>query len=252
MERAAVALTGLFVAAFLYMSLTVSAQTQAQTKGGGGGSSTGCGANVTSILVDYDVNNNNTPFQIQSDGLGPYTTYSNSHKDSVSSMIQTDCSWTLDTTNSLSRGIALTLAYPYSSGSPAPFIGPQIVKAVINSHCSRNSANDGIDLGTMNSVGQKLTCPINVGFYFNRVWYNIGINPYNWPGTTQTQVTCGGVAGGACNQWTVVPDPATAVLNPSTNQLSAIGELILPSCVGCTVGTPLGLYEVSFSLLIHK
>jgi len=231
------------------MSSTGFAQTQAQTKGGGGGSSTGCSTNVTSSL--YDVNNNNVPFQIQSDALGSYTT-SGSHKDSVSSVIQSDCSWTLDTTKSLSRGIALTLAYPYSSGSPAPFIGPQIVKAVIHSHCSSNSANNGFDFGTMNSVTQKLTCPINIGFYFNRVWYNIAINPYNWPGTTQAQVACGGTTGGVCNQWTVVPDPYTAVLNPSTNQLSAIGELILPSCVGCTVGTPLGLYEVSFSFVIHK
>lgn len=243
--------TVLGFAAILCMSLTVSAQTHAEAKGGGGGSSTGCGANVTSIFHDYDVSNNNAPFQIQSDGLGSYTTYS-SHKDSVSSIIRTDCSWALDTTHSLSRGIALTLAYPYSSGSPAPFVGPQIVKAVVNSHCSKNSFNNGIDFGTMKSVGQTLTCPINVGFYFNGVWYNIAINPYNWPGTTQAQVTCEGVAGGACNQWTVVPDPTTAVRNATTNQSSAIGELTLPSCVGCTDGTPMGLYEVSFSFLIHK
>lgn len=236
----------------LYMSLTVSAQTQAQAKGGGGGSSTGCSANVTSILHDYDANNNNAPFQIQSDGLGSYTTYSTSHKDSVSSFIRSDCSWTLDTTSSLSRGVAVTLAYPYSSGSPAPFTGPQTVKAVINSHCSSNSANSGIEFGTMNFLGQTLTCPINVGFYFNKVWYNIAINPYNWPGTTQTQVTCGGLTGSACNQWTVVPDPTTAVRNPTTGQNSAIGELMLPACVGCSGGTPIGLYEVSFSFLIHK
>lgn len=208
-----------------------------------------CSANVTTIL--YDSDNNNMPFQAQSDGKGPYTTYS-LHKDSDASILQPDCSWTLDTTNSLSRGVAVTLAYPYSSGPPAPFTGPQTVKGVINSHCFKNSGNNGVDFGTMNSVGQQLICPINIAFYFNKVWYNIGINPYNWPGTTQTQVTCGGVVGGACNQWTVVPDPATAVLNSSTNQMSAIGELTLPSCVGCSDGTPLGLYYVSFNFLIHK
>lgn len=251
MKNAISLTTVLGFAAVLCMSSTAYGPAQDQAKGATHESSKGCSANVTSILHDYDVNNNNAPFQIQSDGLGPYTTYS-ARRDSVSSIIQTDCSWTLDTTSSLSRGVALTLAYPYSSGSQTPFTGPQIVKAVINSHCSRNSANNGIDFGTMNSVGQKLICPINIGFYFNRIWYNIGINSYNWPGTTQAQVTCGGTTGGVCNQWTVVPDPMTAVLNPSTNQLSAIGELILPSCVGCTVGTPLGLYEVSFSFVIHK
>ena len=230
----------------LCTSLTVAAQKEDQSKVG---STKGCSAEVTSILYNNDTNN--VPFQIQSDGLGAYTTYS-SRKDSVSSSIQTDCSWTLDTTGSVSRGVALTLAYPYSNGSPAPFVGPQILKAVVNSHCNRNAANNGIDLGTMNSVGQKLICPVNVGFYFGKVWYNIGINPYNWPGTTQALVTCDGVSGGACNQWTVVPDPATAVLNSTTNQMSAVGELDLPTCVGCTDGTPMGLYYVSFSFLIHK
>lgn len=252
MKRAAAVLTGLF-AAVLYVSLTVSVQTQAQGKGGGGGSSTGCGGNVTSILNDYEViNSNSVPFQIQSDGQGSYTTYSNSHKDSVSSIIRSDCSWSLDTTGSVLRGISVTLAYPYNGAPPAPFTGTQLVKGVINSHCYSNPTNGGIDFGSMTSAGQTLICPINLGFYFNRVWYNIAINPYNWPGTSQTQVTCTGASGGACNQWTVVPDTATGVINSTTGQSSAIGELILPDCVGCVAGTPIGLYEVSFSFLIHK
>ena len=39
---------------------------------------------------------------------------------------------------------------------------------------------------------------------------------------------------------------------PSANELQLIENATLPSCVGCTDGAPLGLYEVSFSFLIHK
>ncbi len=220
-----------------------------------GKSSTPCSnTNVTAVLSDDDVvNNMNLPLQIQSDGMGPYTTYSLNHgKDTVTSIVRSDCTWTLDTTSSASRGIAVTLKYVDPSGSwTPPFSGPLTVKAVINSHCYANPFNNGVDFGSMTFDGQTLICPINVGFYYGKTWYNIAINPFNWPGTNQAQVTCGGVSNGQCNQWTVAPDPATSVLN-SAGQTSAIGELTLPSCVGCSDGTGLGLYEFSFSFLVHK
>lgn len=217
-----------------------------------GKSSTPCSTtNVTSILNDSD--NNNLPFQIQSDGIGAYTSYSLDHgKDTVTSIVRSDCTWTLDTTSSLSRGIAVTLKYVDPSGSwTPPFTGPLTVKAVMNSHCYANPANNGVDFGSMTVYGQTLICPINVGFYYGKTWYNIAINPFNWPGTTQAQVKCGGVSNGLCGQWTIAPDPATSVLN-AAGQTSAIGELTLPSCVGCSDGTGLGLYEFSFSFLVHK
>lgn len=213
-------------------------------------SSSNCTFNVTSVLNNLD--GNNTPFQFQSDGLGPYTAVSSGKHNSVTSQIDATCAWSLDTTNSQSRGFAVTLAYPVSTGYTPPFTGPVVLKGRMNTHCSTNVANNGIDVGSMTSVGQKLVCPINVAFFFNSVWYNIGINPFNWPGTTMAQVTCNGVSSGHCNAWTISPDPGTSVLDPSTNQSSSIGELTLPPCVGCSGGTALGEYYFSYSFMIHK
>jgi hypothetical protein len=209
--------------------------------------------NVTSVLSATDINS--APLQIQSDGVGSYTSFSTGRgktADSVSSVVESNCMWTLDTTGSTSRGIVLTLAYPFASQPAPPFVGPQELHAVMHTHCTADPNNNGLDFGTMTFAGQTLSCPVNLAFYFNNVWYNFGMNPFNWPSATSALVTCSGASSGQCNSWTVVPDPATSVINNSTDQPSAIGELILPPCVGCSGGTPLGLYEVSFNFLVHK
>lgn len=213
--------------------------------------SSGCKVyDVTTMLNNTD--NNNLAFQFQSDGLGTYTAISPGRNGSVKSVIDGTCEWSLDTTVSESREFAVTLAYPVSSGYTAPFIGPQLVKGRMNTHCTRNTENNGLALGSMTTFGQTLICPINVAFYYGSTWYNIGVNPFNWPGTTMAQVTCSGASSGHCNAWTIVPDPATSPTNPATNQLSSIGELTLPPCVGCSGGTPLGEYYLAYSFVIHK
>ena len=212
----------------------------------------GCGYNVTSILYDSDSQVPSQPFQYQSDGLGPYTTFRAASNNSVSSIIQSSCSWALDTTGSTSRGIMVTLAYPYSSGSPAPFTGPTEVHGIFHTQCFNNPANNNLNFGTMTFTGQTLACPMHLVFTYNGVLYNLGLAPPTFPGTSYMQVACTGATGGQCNQWTVQPDPTTSVVNPQTSQLSGIAELFLPSCNGCGTGTPLGQYLVSFSFLIHK
>lgn len=208
-----------------------------------------CSYNVTSVL--YDTDSNGVPYQYQSDGLGPYTTY-NKGNNSVSSIIQKSCSWDLDTTNSSTRGIVLTLAYPDSSGSPPPFVGPQAIHGVFHTECLSNSANNNVNFGTMTFLGQILACPMHFVFAYNGVTYNLALAPTIWPGTSYMQVTCNGASGGQCNQWTVQPDPNTSFINPATNQLSGIAELFLPSSSGSGTGTPVGEFYVSFSFLIHK
>ena len=245
-----VPLAGIIVgAAFVVAAATLPAVAQDQSTAKTSRTPT-CNYNVTSIL--YNTDNSNTPFQFQSDGLGPYTAYSSRKNDSVTSMIDKNCAWSLDTTSSKSRGISITLDYPYSSGSPAPFSGSQVVKGRINTHCPTNTANNGVDVGDMTFAGQTLICPINVAFYYNSVWYNIGLNPFNWPETTMAQVTCTGASSGHCNAWTILPDPTTSPVNTATNQLSSIGELTLPPCVGCSGGTALGEYYFAYSFLIHE
>jgi len=246
-KRIAVRVLGLVFTTL--MGMLLAAATQAKNAASKGSSASTCNYTVTSILNNTD--GNNVAFQFQSDGLGPYTTYSKG-TDSVKSMIDKNCAWSLDTTSSKSRGIAVTLAYPVSSGYTAPFTGPEVVKGRINTHCDTNTANNGIQPGSMTPVGQTLICPINVAFYYNNVWYNIGLNPYNWAGTTMAQVTCTGVSGGQCNSWSILPDPTSAAVDPATNQTSSIGELTLPPCVGCSGGTALGAYYFAYSFLIHK
>lgn len=214
--------------------------------------STGCSFNVTSILSDSDNQLPPQAFQYQSDSRGPYTTF-RSGKDLVNSDIQSSCSWELDTTGSTSRGIVVTLAYPYSGASSAPpFTSPTEIHGVFHTQCFDNPANNNLNFGTMTYVGQTLTCPMHLVFTYSGVFYNLGLAPPTWPGTSYMQVTCTGATGGQCNQWTVQPDPTTSVVNPQTNQLSGIAELFLPSSAGSGTGTALGEYLVSFSFVIHK
>ena len=213
---------------------------------------TGCGSNVTSIVYDSDSQVPSQPLQYQSDGLGTYTALRSAGNNVVSSDIQSSCSWALDTTGSTSRGIVVTLAYPFSSGSTAPFIGPQEIHGVFHTECFNNSANNNVNIGTMTFVGQTLACPMHLVFAYNGVTHNLALAPPTWARTSYMQVTCTGASGGNCNQWTVQPDPNTSVVNPATNQLSGIAELFLPSSVGSGTGTPLGEFFVSYSFLIHK
>ena len=214
--------------------------------------STGCGYNVTSILYDSDNQVPPQPFQYQSDQLGSYITFRSAGNNTVNSDIQSSCSWALDTTGSTSRGIVVTLAYPYTSASSAPFTTPTDVHGVFHTECFNNPANNNVNIGTMTFVGQTLACPMHFVFSYNGVTYNLALAPPTWSGTSYMQVTCTGASGGNCNQWTVQPDPNTSFINPATNQLSGIAELFLPASVGSGTGTPLGEFYVSFSFLIHK
>lgn len=240
---------GLGLAVLLGTLLPAVAQAQSSDSKGSS-SGTSCKSYVTAMLNNTDINN--LAFQFQSDGLGTYTTTSPGKNGSVVSEIDGTCEWSLDTTGSKSRGIAVTLAYPVSTGYTAPFTGPLVLKGRINTHCTTNTGNNGRAVGSMTTVGQTLICPINVAFYDGSTWYNIGVNPFNWPGTTMAQVTCMGASGGHCNSWTILPDPASSAVNPATGQLSSIGELILPPCVGCDGGTPLGTYYFAYSFMLHK
>jgi hypothetical protein len=214
--------------------------------------SSGCGYNVTSILYDSDGQTPSQPYQYQSDSNGPYTTF-RSGTNVVNSDIQSSCSWALDTTGSTTRGIVVTLAYPYSGVSTQPLPAtPTEIHGVFHTECFNNSANNNVNIGTMTSLNQTLACPMHLVFAYNGVTYNLALAPPTWLGTSYMQVTCTGVSGGQCNQWTVQPDPNTSTVNPSTNQLSGIAELFIPSCNGCGTGTALGEYLVSFSFLIHK
>jgi len=209
-----------------------------------------CGYNVTSILNDYDTQTK--PFQLQSDGLGSYVTET-LKTDQVSSVIQQSCSWALNTTDSTSRGLNLTLADPASNNQPAPpFAGPQLIHGVINNVCQLNPANNSLSFGSMTSVGQTLSCPTAVSFSFSGKSYVLELDPQKWAGTSYMQVTCQGLdpTSHLCSMWTAVPDPTTSGTN-GAGQVAAIGELYEPASKGKSQ-VALGLYYVSFSIAVHK
>jgi hypothetical protein len=238
--------------------------------GGGGSTSTGCSGkggqsfNVTSIISGTT----SDPFQLLSDGLGTYSTYKNSHTDSVSSEIQSaSCDWVLDLGNSTTRSVRLSLLYPVSSGEPLPsgwqpdadsFVS---IPARIITACEANSANTngstyGLSVGNMNLGDAPLQCGVWIKFFSGGTVYGLSFNPAVHTGATWAQVACQGGATGSgsqCNSWTVTPGldlNGNAVQGPPTDQNTAIGELVQPSCNGCSGGTPLGLYYVDFSATI--
>lgn len=148
----------------------------------------GCGYNVTSIVYDSDSQVPPQPYQYQSDGLGPYTTFK-SGQNSVTSEISRDCSWALDSSGSTTRGIVVTLAYPYSGSTAPPFTGRQEIHG--NFHTS------GVSFGTMTFVGQTVTARMHLVFTYNGVVYNLALAPPAWSGTSYMQVTCTGGDGRA-------------------------------------------------------
>lgn len=226
-------------------------------KGSGKPSNPCPGVNATTIIADSDINGN--PFQLQSDGLGAYVTYNNSKTDQLTSVIQGgSCDWLLSATSGASRTVAFTFdATNQASGPPAPppFTGTQKVSPYIISKCHLNTANNGITYGTMTFAGQTLQCGISAAFSYGGSDYAVKMEPDNFPGTYWAQVTCTGVTPASpaqCNAWTVTPQPGL-VTNPSTGQVSSIGELVrITTSKGQTVYTSLGLYYVAFYITIHE
>jgi hypothetical protein len=240
--------TTLFVlAAGFMLAVSIPATAKGARKpSGGGGCTSGSPVPVTSII--YNMDGNSQPFQFQSDGLGSYTSYNNSRTDSaISEIQQNSCDWLLDLSQSSSRTVALTF-----SGANPPFTGTQNVSARIISKCAKNPDNHGISYGSMTSSGQTLECGFSADFILNGNEYAVRWEPDNFAGTTWVQVQCTGAASGACNQWTVMPDP-NVVINNGTGQTSSIGELIQITTVkGKTVSTSLGQFYVAFSVLISQ
>jgi hypothetical protein len=259
---------GAVVAVVLFAPLPTFAKGHAG--GGGGGTSTGCSGKggqsfgVTSIISGTT----SDPFQLLSDGKGTwYTTYKNSRTDSVTSEIQgTSCDWVLDLSNSASRTVQLSLINPYSTPDPVPSGWPNDgsfvpISARIITACEANIANTngsvyGLSVGNMKYGDNPLQCGLWIKFYSNGFVYGLSFNAAKYAEATWAKVACqNGVAGpgSQCNSWTVTPglyaDGLPATL-PGTNQNTAVGELIQPSCDGCSSGEVLGLYYVDFSAMI--
>lgn len=253
-----------FVLALATMAV-LTAVWPAKAKGPSGSSSSctnaGGGFNVTSNIFDSTTSN---PFQLENDGNSKYTTYKNSKTDSVTSAIQGNtCDWELSLTNSKSRTVKLSLAYPVPgqtsvtlpSGWPndGSFVN---IPALVMTNCWRNPANGSTSVGNMIG-GQTLQCGLHVTFNSGGTQYSLRMNAIEWPSATWGQVTCTNAdSTNLCDTWTVSPGQDAngqyAQPNPYTQQSTGIGALVLPPCNGCAGGTLLGYYYVDFSGLITK
>jgi hypothetical protein len=222
---------------------------------GNGAKSNPCSSdvNVTTLIADTDSGSN--PFQLQSDGMGAYSTYTQSKSDSLISEMQGgSCDWLFDTTNSASRAVTLTLLYPASTPAASPFTNPTPIRSRFISLCnSHGFSNNGVTYGSMTFTGQTLECGLRAAdITYNGKSYALVFNPNTYAGTTALQVTCTGAVSSQCNSWTTTPIPNSAP-NPITGQPTAIAELVQVSTAkGKTIETPLGLYYVAFSVTIHE
>ena len=227
------------LAAGIALGLLVPANAQGQGKL----FSRGCNAttfNVHSILADTD--SNKLPLEIQSDGAGAY---SNSSTDTTTSYIGGfTCQWDLDTTNS-SRTIRLTLD-PQDPLQSGPFNGTQNIHAQVISRCQDSSGN-AIDWTTMPLNGEN-NCSLSTTFSYRGKSYTLKVNPNTYPGSTWVQVMCTGVSSNLCNMWTVTPVASPLVINPTTGQSAAIGELFQALKGGKTQS--IGFYYIDLSATI--
>jgi hypothetical protein len=265
----------------LCLALAMPAWAKGKTGGGGsgGGGGTASAACSGSSGKTYNVTSNilglptdPSPFQLLSDGTQSYTTIKYSRNDSVLSEIQGGtCDWELSISpSSTQRAVQLSLAYAVPGQSPPPTLPLQwspnssgfvSFPAIIMTNCSGNSKNGSNSVGNMTG-GQSLQCGLHITFYSGGTQYSLRMNPSVWSGATWGQAVCKDPTGTSpCTDWTITPGQygyygaggatGTYALDGLTNQdPSGIGELVLPSCDGCTGGTPMGLYYVAFNFTI--
>jgi hypothetical protein len=228
------------------MALSLAGPALAQRKTKGGGTSSGNTA-VTSTL------NESASYQIQDDGSGAYK----NGTDNVSSILQTSSScgsgcgdWVLDTGNSTTRSISVTLdADPtLSSGVQAPFDGPTLLPTRIIVNCSQNFLG-----GFLAFLPSDLNrCPMALNFHYNGNDYKLAMG---YSGTSQqlqtnpVYVSCTAVnpSTGKCDAWTVAPSGTLSDGITPNN----IAELTVYQGKGRTAGwVILGYFDVNFSFQV--
>lgn len=164
---------------------------------------------VTSTLIDAGDPTLGTNLRIQSDGLGPYSTFSGV-KDAVGSVIQTSntcCQdWELDLGDSRTRSLLLDLREPVApnDGTGRPFEWDYVHgRIIVKCHTVFPAGFPGM------AVGQVLDCPMSVSFPIpgsTSTYWRMAFNPAGDVQTDSVRVEClGADSAGRCNDWTVTP-----------------------------------------------
>ncbi len=253
----------------------------AWAKGHGGRNSQGGGTNCSGKSgKTYNVTSNILglptdvpPFQLLSDGNGPYVWIKYSSSDTVLSEINAgSCDWGISISpTSTERAVEVSLGQPVPNQSPAPTLpdpsapdqyGFVSSPAGIGTSCAANSENGSTSVGNITG-GQSIQCALSIKFISGGnlgTLYFLKMNPSSWSGTTWAQVDCTDSPGTPCTDWTITPgqfgyyqspgETGTYASDGSTNQYpTAVGELY-ETCSTCVTVTPMGLYYVDFSIKI--
>jgi hypothetical protein len=185
--------------------------------GGGGKPPKRSNISVTTYFSDLDLNN--LPSTIASDGQGAYV---DGIGGATSFLTANTCNslptgdWRFDSTNSPSRAVsesffsqdAVQPGDPhYQAPANPPYFGSQLQKAHLNVQCTCT----GKDMGSM-TTGTQITCPMING-WTDAAGDDWGFSPAkSFSGhleTTDVQITCNSVGtNGLCNDWSIDPDPA--------------------------------------------
>jgi hypothetical protein len=189
---------------------------------------------LTTNIVDHDVNN--VPYDVQSDGLGPYL----NNVDVITTFLTSNGynhmqygDWQFDGYSSTVRTVNISLDNDdaVQSGDPhytvpanPPFWGSNLVIAHMEDKCTLINKN----MLTM-LPGAAMTCPFIIRFpATSRSDYRIYIAPSftGYTETTDVQVSCNSADSEGCNDWFIDPIP---VVNPdgTTSPGKAIGRLEL-------------------------
>jgi hypothetical protein len=223
---------------------------------------------VTTYLSDTNANTG-AAYYIQSDGMigpvhGVLGEYDNGYQ-SVGSYLNANTynqeppgDWTLDLLSSSVRTMKLSLTAAVPAGEPGytvppnpPFAGSRPVVSRFAEFCTAVYQ----DIGTMNQVGQTLTCPAIFRFNLNGAVYRLFMTG-SWgtdaPESTWVQIQCNSVSqsDGYCNDWSI--DSLTPSANPDgTTDPGSIGRLTTPGTRNGSV-VNLGDFYVTFHVHVTR
>ena len=185
--------------------------------GGGGKPPKQSNISVTTYFSDLDLNN--LPSTIASDGQGAYV---DGVAGVTSFLTANTCNslptgdWRFDSINSPTRAVSESFfsqdeVQPgdphYQAPANPPYLGSLLQKAHLNVQCTCT----GKDMGTM-AAGSAITCPM-INNWKDTVGNAWGFSPAKsfyggFPETTDVQITCNSLGSdGLCNDWFIDPDP---------------------------------------------
>jgi hypothetical protein len=190
---------------------------------------------VTATISDA----NGTPYTLQSDGGGSYSTGSGVDSEITPNVPGAGTlyyQWGLDLTNS-SRSFNLTLnGVDSSSVGNAPFVGTLPFNGQLYSRCFTSSG--GYQNWTQIKIGYPDTnCAMRVNFTYNGVGYTLVMSPsYQGTGTATVSCTNWSTSSKSCSAWTDVP--TAGITNANVANLYGSG------------GALVGQYSLSFDITL--